>query len=186
MIPWTVACQAPLSMRFYWQEHWSGLTFPTVGNLSHTGIKPRAPALQADSLLSESPGKPCVFEMLGKQEELRQIWSQPRRQTHINIYNSAWEVLWWGKNRVPGESEKVSQKECLLLSYLKNELEVTEGGKAREAVIMKAERERECILCLRKWKLGGFFWEFYLVGIFRTSSLGDSISSNPERTAPEN
>ena len=52
---------------------------------------------------------------------------------------------------MPGESEKVSQKECLLLSYLKNELEVTEGGKAREAVIMKAERERECILCLRKW-----------------------------------
>ena len=49
-----------------------------------------------------------------------------------------------------GESEKVSQKECLLLSHLKNELEVTKGGKARGAVIMKAERERECILCLRK------------------------------------
>ena len=60
MTPWTVACQAPLSMRFYWQEYWSGLPFPTLGNLSHTRIKPRSPALQADSLLSESPGKPCI------------------------------------------------------------------------------------------------------------------------------
>jgi hypothetical protein len=51
---------------------------------------------------------------------------------------------------VLGESEKIYQKKCLLVSYLKSELEVTVGGKAKEAVIMKAEGERECILCLRK------------------------------------
>ena len=49
--PWTVVCQAPLSTGFSRQEYWSGLPFPSWG------IKPRSPALQADSLLSEPPGK---------------------------------------------------------------------------------------------------------------------------------
>ena len=56
--PWTVACQAPLSMEFSKQEYWSGLPFPAPGDLPHPGIKPRSPALQADSLPSEPPGKP--------------------------------------------------------------------------------------------------------------------------------
>ena len=51
--PWTVACQAPLSMGFYRQEYWSGLLFSSPGNLSDPGIKSGSPALQADSLLSE-------------------------------------------------------------------------------------------------------------------------------------
>ena len=58
--PWTVAHQAPLSMRFSRQEHWSGLPFPSPGDLPNPGIGPRSPALQADSLLSEAPGKPQV------------------------------------------------------------------------------------------------------------------------------
>ena len=40
------------------QEYWSGLPFPSPGDLPGPGIKPRSPALQADSLLSEPPGKP--------------------------------------------------------------------------------------------------------------------------------
>ena len=40
----TVACQAPLSMRFPWQEYWSGLPFPPPGDLSNPGIKPMSPA----------------------------------------------------------------------------------------------------------------------------------------------
>ena len=56
--PWTVAHQAPLSKRFSRQEYWSGLPFPPPGDLPNPGIKPRSPALQADSLLSEPPGKP--------------------------------------------------------------------------------------------------------------------------------
>ena len=38
--PWTVACQAPLSMGFSRQEHWSGLPFPSPGDLPDPGIKP--------------------------------------------------------------------------------------------------------------------------------------------------
>ena len=56
--PWTVACQAPLSMGSSRQEYWSGLPFPSTGHLSNPGIKPRSPALQADSLLTELRGKP--------------------------------------------------------------------------------------------------------------------------------
>ena len=57
--PWTVACQAPLCMGFSRQESWSGLPFPSPGDLPNSGIEPGSPALQADSLLSEPPGKPC-------------------------------------------------------------------------------------------------------------------------------
>ena len=55
--PWTVACQAPLSMRFSRQEYWSGLPFPSPGDLPDPGIKPRSPALQADSFPIELQGK---------------------------------------------------------------------------------------------------------------------------------
>ena len=56
-IPWTVACQAPPSMGFSRQEYWRGLPFPSPGDLPNPGIEPGSPALQADSLASEPPGK---------------------------------------------------------------------------------------------------------------------------------
>jgi len=59
--PWTVACQAPLSMRFSRQEYWSGLPFPSPGGLPDPGIEPRSPALQADSFPTELQGKPIVL-----------------------------------------------------------------------------------------------------------------------------
>ena len=46
-----IACQAPLSMEFPRQEYWSGLSFPSLGDLPHPEIQPMYPALQADSLL---------------------------------------------------------------------------------------------------------------------------------------
>ena len=52
-IPQTVAHQAPLSMEFSRQEYWSGLLFPSPGDLPDPGIEPRSPALQADALLTE-------------------------------------------------------------------------------------------------------------------------------------
>ena len=52
-----VAHQAPLSMGFSRQEHWSGLPFPSSRDLPDLGIEPRSPALQADSSPSEPPGK---------------------------------------------------------------------------------------------------------------------------------
>ena len=55
---WTTANQVPLSMGFPRQEYWSGLPFPSPGDLPDPGIKPGSPAMQADSLPSEPPGKP--------------------------------------------------------------------------------------------------------------------------------
>ena len=57
-IPWTVVYQASLSMGFSRQEYWSALPFPSPRDLPDPGIKPRSPALQADFLPAEPPGKP--------------------------------------------------------------------------------------------------------------------------------
>ena len=54
----TVACQAPLSVELSRQEYWSGLPFPSPGDLPDPRIKPWSPVLKADSLLSEPPEKP--------------------------------------------------------------------------------------------------------------------------------
>ena len=54
----TVALQAPLSMGFFRQKCWSGLPFPSLGDLPNPGNESVSPALQADSLLSEPPGNP--------------------------------------------------------------------------------------------------------------------------------
>ena len=51
--PWTVACQAPLSMGFSRQDYWSGLPFPSPGDLPNPEIEPRSRALQAKSLPTE-------------------------------------------------------------------------------------------------------------------------------------
>ena len=56
--PWTVACQAPLSMEFSRQEYWSGLTFPSPGCLPNPGIEPASPALAGGLFHNEPPGKP--------------------------------------------------------------------------------------------------------------------------------
>ena len=58
--PWTVAYQASPSMGFSRQEHWSGLPFPSPGDLPDPGIEPVSPALEADALTSEPPGKPKI------------------------------------------------------------------------------------------------------------------------------
>ena len=55
--PWPVVYQAPLSMGFSRQEYWSGFPFSSPGDLPDPGIKPGSPALQADALPSEPPGK---------------------------------------------------------------------------------------------------------------------------------
>ena len=56
--PWTVAHQSPLSMGFPRQDYWSGLPFPSPSDLPDLGIESGSPALQADSLPTEPPGKP--------------------------------------------------------------------------------------------------------------------------------
>ena len=56
--PWIVACQTPLFMGFSRQEYWSGLPCHPPGDPPNPAVEPRSPALQADSLPSEPPGKP--------------------------------------------------------------------------------------------------------------------------------
>ena len=62
-IPWTIACQAPLSMGFSRKEYWSGLPFPSLGDLPDPGIKPMShtsPALADGFFTTVQPGKPLV------------------------------------------------------------------------------------------------------------------------------
>ena len=63
--PWTVACQAPWSMKFSRQEYWSGLPFPTLGDLPDQGIKPKSlasPALAGRFFITAPPGKPSPYQ----------------------------------------------------------------------------------------------------------------------------
>ena len=71
--PWTVSCQAPLSMEFSRQEYWSGLPFPPLRNLSNPGIEPKAPALAGRFLTTEPPGKP---NFLAKGHSLANVGAQ--------------------------------------------------------------------------------------------------------------
>ena len=66
---WTIAHQAPLSKGFSRQEYWSGLPFPSPGDLSNPGIEPTSltsPALEADSLPLAPPGKPSYCVLINK------------------------------------------------------------------------------------------------------------------------
>ena len=56
--PWAVARQAPLPVEFSRQEYWCGLPFPSPGGFPDPEVEPGSLALQAESLLSEPPGKP--------------------------------------------------------------------------------------------------------------------------------
>ena len=58
MTPWTVACQAPLNLGFPRQEYWSGLPFPSPGDLPDPGIKPASPAMADGFFTTELSGKP--------------------------------------------------------------------------------------------------------------------------------
>ena len=58
MTPWTVAHQVPLSMGFLRQEYWSGLPFPSPGDLPDPGIECTSPASAGRFFITELPGKP--------------------------------------------------------------------------------------------------------------------------------
>ena len=59
--PWTVVLQAPLSMEFSGQEYWSGLPFPSPGELLDPGIEPRSPELAGGFVTTEPPGKSTKY-----------------------------------------------------------------------------------------------------------------------------
>jgi len=92
--PWAVAYQA--SMEFSRQEYWSGLPFPSPGNPLNPGIEPRSPTLQADTLLSEPPGKPRSYLkwdfFMGHQVEWDPLGGLQSRMTGVLIRR---ETLGW-------------------------------------------------------------------------------------------
>ena len=63
--PWTVACQAPLSMGFPRQEYCSGLPFPSPGDLSDPGIEPTSSLWAGGFFTTEPLGKPTKTEVEG-------------------------------------------------------------------------------------------------------------------------
>ena len=71
-----------MSMEFSRQEYWIGLPFPAPGDLPDSGIKPGSPALQADSLSSEAPGKPymCVWLIFMTTHSSILAWGIPRTE----------------------------------------------------------------------------------------------------------
>ena len=60
--PWTIAYQAPLPTGFSKQEYWSGLPFPSLGDLPDPGIEPESLELQEDSLSTKLPGNSFVYD----------------------------------------------------------------------------------------------------------------------------
>ena len=87
--PWTVACQAPLSMGLSRQEYRSGWPFPYLGDLPNPGIKPESPSLQADALPTELWGKPqfSSVQLLSHVWLFETPWTAAC-QTSLSITNS--------------------------------------------------------------------------------------------------
>ena len=86
--PWTVARQTPLSMGFSRQEYWNGLPFPSPGDLPNPGIEPGSPALQADALSSEPPGKPQQETSIVNYMNLYVMLFHQSRIWYSFVYNS--------------------------------------------------------------------------------------------------
>ena len=100
--PWTVAYQAPPSMGFSRQECWSLLPFPSPGDLPDPGIEAGSPALQADTLPSEPPGKAILNNKVTSKNSwllLRHIIPSPGRILHKLFYLHA--NLWLGEKAIP-------------------------------------------------------------------------------------
>ena len=103
--PWTAALQAPLSMGFPRQEYWSGLPFPSPGELPDPGIQPMSPALQVDSLPLNYLGhlhlyihmilKNYIFSHIHifVKSHLRDyLWFEG---LHVPLVKSLWLSYWW-------------------------------------------------------------------------------------------
>ena len=84
---WTIQ-----SMEFSRPEYWSGKPFPSTGDLPNPGIKPRSPALQADSLPAEPPGKPKNNALVAYPFSRRSSW--PRNQTRFSCITGGFFTNW--------------------------------------------------------------------------------------------
>ena len=86
--PIDYTCKSPLSMTFTRQEYWSRLLFPSIGDLSDPGIKPRFLALQADSLLSELESEICSVVSDSLQPHgLYSPWNSPGQNIGVRTFS---------------------------------------------------------------------------------------------------
>ena len=97
---WTIAYQAPLSMGFFLQEYWSGLSFLPPGPLPDPGIKPLSLELQAYSLLLSHWGNPCGFcHNIFFKRFFKAMISLKQLNSYLNWYKTttknAYRNLWW-------------------------------------------------------------------------------------------
>ena len=119
--PWTVAYQAPLSMGFSRQEYWSGLPFPSPGDLPHPGIKPRSPASQADALPSEPPGSPSWLRshnFVTQESAVSSLVRQNNKAILFYFPPTSVSKIWCGIKCIETElSAWTSQKMSLLFSH---------------------------------------------------------------------
>ena len=99
---WTVACQASLSMGCPRQNYWSGLPFPSLGDLPDPGIEPTSPALAGGFFTTEPPGKPIdpLYNHWNTQEV-----SHGTRGVKDSIL---WQLNWWGEEDCVWEVEYLS------------------------------------------------------------------------------
>ena len=126
--PWTTAHQAPLSMRFSRQEYWNGLPFPSPGVLPNPGLESRSPALQADSLPSDLPGKPSL---LGGVKMSGPLWSFPTSLCsspceHFHCITICFSFLWllWQIIALGG----LKQQKCILAVLKPRSLKLVSRG----------------------------------------------------------
>ena len=94
--PWTVTYQAPRSMGFSRQEYWSGLPFPSPGDLPNPGIEPGSPALQTDALPSEPLGKlepiPNSSLISLYSQSHSNMFARARAHTHTHTHRLSWTI----------------------------------------------------------------------------------------------
>ena len=131
---WTVAHQASLSIGFPRQEYWSGLPFPSPGHLPGPGIEPGSLTLQADSLVSEPPGKPsrhylqsraCYGHFLKRRsvssKEMKTSFTSPAEDWKLFLLN--YRIAWQLASGHPGISTFV-----FILKETKIKLSLIVGG----------------------------------------------------------
>ena len=86
---WTVACKSPLAMGFPRQEYWSGLPFPSPGDLPKPGIESASPVLAGGFFTAEPPGKPkpdLSLTQIKIRNRLKDIYSRLFREPYLSKF----------------------------------------------------------------------------------------------------
>ena len=116
--PWTVACQASPSMGFSRQEYWSGLPFPSPGDLPDPGMEHRSPALAGGFFTSEPPGKP-YFNIPGIKKEKRKCREFPVGPVFRIwwFYCRGFRVNPWLRTKIPHDTQCFPPKSTIIKHY---------------------------------------------------------------------